>query len=248
MEILKAMNCLILCGGKATRLLGVNGERPKCLVKINDRSLLANLIVGMNPKFSRFAISYHENKQLIVDTLRGELEDEIFSKIDFFQDVRQAGTAVATLDFAKVTKGEIAVLNGDTMYSNFDFILPENMANNAAVICTSKQPVNRSGVLTYCNETGLVKYKKNRYSSSKNIDDVNNGIILLGRDFFDSIENPSNVESGSLEGLLLDRQTASQLHLKTIKLKTRFLDFGDPDTYENATARFNEFNDATIVD
>jgi len=214
-------------------------------VKINDRSLLANLIDGVKDKFSKITVSYFNKRQLIIETLRSDLEVESFKKIEFFKDVKQTGTAVATLDFAKVNQGELAVLNGDTMYSHFDFVLPKNIANNEAVICTSKQIVNRSGIITYCQETGLVRYTKNRHTSSNRIDYVNNGIILLGKSFIDYIGNCLDVTQVSLESLLLDRQGTSQLQLKTVELDTQFIDFGDPDTYENAVMRFKEFKDAT---
>ena len=71
------MDCVILCGGKSSRLRGANGE-SKILLLFGDKSLIAHIFLKMRHIFKRVFIACKENQRdLIEKSLKnfGESQD-----------------------------------------------------------------------------------------------------------------------------------------------------------------------------
>ena len=76
----------ILCGGKATRLEGINGLMPKCLLRVDGMSVLGRLIYGLEQYLSRITVSFAGDVRIYKETLSAELSAAVMDKINFEYD------------------------------------------------------------------------------------------------------------------------------------------------------------------
>ena len=60
------MDCVILCGGKSSRLRGANGE-SKILLPFGDKSLIAHIFLKMRGIFKRIFIACKDNQRDLIE-------------------------------------------------------------------------------------------------------------------------------------------------------------------------------------
>ena len=166
----------ILCGGKASRLQGVNGILPKCLLKVHGRSVLGHLIHHLGPKLDRITVSYHKDKQVFTDILASELEASLLLKLNFENDLCQEGTALAVQRHQVMLDTALSVVNGDTLYDDYKDIIPPDIARNQIIFSTSFQNVDRAGEVTRNKINNMIELSKNRNGGLSHKGRVTNGV------------------------------------------------------------------------
>ena len=59
------MNFFILCAGLGKRIRKYSGQKPKCLIKFNNKELLSHWIDGINSKKNKILINKHYGTKYI---------------------------------------------------------------------------------------------------------------------------------------------------------------------------------------
>jgi NDP-sugar pyrophosphorylase family protein len=233
---------LILCGGKASRLKGVNGDLPKCLLKVHDRSVLGHLIYWLSPKLDRITISYFRDSQLFVDTLQCELDENILAKVQYENDPFQEGTASAVQRYQGRPGQALIIINGDTLYDDASTITPESIGVSEVVFSTSYQAVDRAGEIIMNKDKNTIEYSKNRDGGVSHKGWVTNGILGLGTDAFDVFRNVELRVGDSLENCLLDLQYDDRVQAVLHNSSSKFMDIGVPEEFLNADESFTRLS------
>jgi NDP-sugar pyrophosphorylase family protein len=83
------MKAVILAAGQGTRIRAVHGERPKCLIKVDDETILDHQIDGLSKAgIDEIAIVVGYEKQQIIRHVRrrsgGALKNPFHRKSDLF--------------------------------------------------------------------------------------------------------------------------------------------------------------------
>lgn len=108
------LNILILAGGLGKRM---KSEIPKVLHKINDKSMLSNIIIKVsNLDINKIYVVLGKYRQIIQDTLRQEIP-ELYDNINFVIQENALGTGHTIIcakdQIPNEEKTSLLVLNGD---------------------------------------------------------------------------------------------------------------------------------------
>ena len=81
------MKAVILAAGQGTRIRAVHGERPKCLIEVNDKTILDHQIDGlMEAGIEQIAIVVGYEKQQIIGHVQGRARAARTPKIEFIEN------------------------------------------------------------------------------------------------------------------------------------------------------------------
>ena len=94
----------------------------------------------------------------------------------------------------------LAVINGDTLYSSFDDVIPATHDAGEIVFSCSFEVVDRAGAIIIDPVTNRMSIKKNRAGGEDGQDWVTNGTLVIGSDVF-----------SYLQGLLVNRAIALKI-------------------------------------
>ena len=229
---------IILCGGKATRLKGVNGILPKCLLKVHGRSVLGHLIYHLSSKLDNITLSYHKDKKIILETLQQELEESLLSKLVFENDPSQEGTALAVQRHHSRVNRALTVVNGDTLYDDFTNIIPPTIETNVIVFSTSYQRVDRAGEVTVNKTSKTIEFSKNRDGGLNHEGWVTNGVISIGSGALDIFKSKKLAVNTSIEKSLFELQHDRKISARLHNTDAKFMDIGVPEEFLNADVSF----------
>ena len=238
MEYMLGADGIILCGGKATRLKGVNGTLPKCLLKVHGRSVLGHLIYHLSSKLDNITLSYHKDKNIILEALRLELDESLLSKLIFENDPSQEGTALAVQRHHSRIDRALTVVNGDTLYDDFNNIIPLIIETNTIIFSTSYQRVDRAGAVTINKTSKMIEFSKNREGGLNHEGWVTNGIISIGSGALNIFKSKKLEAGTSIEKSLLELQHDRKISARLHNTGAKFMDIGVPEEFLNADASF----------
>jgi NDP-sugar pyrophosphorylase family protein len=132
------MDCLILCGGRATRLGPLAADRPKVLMDVNGRPFLDHLLRFYGPHADR------------VFLLAGHLSDQLATyasqRVEVVVEPAPLDTGGALLSVLDRASSRFLVANGDTLFVGLD--LPSFLAAAAdapATIAVARGPTAGRG-------------------------------------------------------------------------------------------------------
>lgn len=231
---------LILCGGKATRLRGINGGVPKCLLRIDGKPILTHLINNLGREFDRITVSYAGSLEIYSSAIVDELEAGLANRLIFAHDEKQHGTAHAVQMHSDQAAASVTVVNGDTIFSDYSGLLPDAVGTDEIVLSTSFQTVGRAGAVQQNIETGKIDFKKERDGGITQTNWVTNGVITFGASALRQFCTETVPQGLSLENAALSLQTRHELTFTLYQAKTRFLDIGVPDDFTNAETKYRE--------
>jgi NDP-sugar pyrophosphorylase family protein len=106
------MDCLILCGGQATRLGTLAAERPKVLMNVHGRPFLDHLLRFYGPHADRvFLLAGHLGEQLA---------PYASARVEVVVEPARLDTGGAILNVLDRVSSRFAVANGDTLFVGLD--------------------------------------------------------------------------------------------------------------------------------
>jgi NDP-sugar pyrophosphorylase family protein len=224
----KKIRAFILCGGRATRLKGLNGDLPKPLMKIHGEPIIAYLLRGIANLFQEIIICHAHSPSLYLEHLHGHVPEHILHSISYEKDTEMKGTAFAAQRYLPIDNNFSAVLNGDTLFSNYHCLIPSEINANEVIFSTSSQKIGRSNLFFQDPENLMFSVKQNRHGKSKNLGIVSNGLIFMGPDAVRIFKRFKLSSSESLELALFRLQGHSGLLFSNHSSQNEFLDFGTP--------------------
>lgn len=228
----------ILCGGRATRLKGLNKHQPKALTKIQGRSLLSILIENIATRVDEIYISHAGQKETYLNALETELSNVLLNKLQFVLDDVQQGTALAVRDFEILTDNHFCVLNGDTIYNDYEDIFPDVIHPNEVIFSTSVQTIGTGGVISVNKITKQLHYEKNRDDINLGSGEITNGVISLGCNVMKTLGGVEINQGKSIEKFLLENQNNNELSFRLHQTRARFLDIGIPETFNHVDMKY----------
>lgn len=235
-----SMMLIILCGGKATRLKGVNKHLPKALLKVMGQSVLTRLVQGFKGYSDELIISCASDRSLYEICVKQELYPDLASRITYDIDQDQIGTAYAAQKCDFSSEKAVTVVNGDTLFGDFASLMPRTVEANEIIFSTSYQSVGRSGVVSVSPETGIISVEQDRLGHSDKAGWVTNGVISMGHRAAGVFKRTSLLQFEGLEAALLRLQSEKSCNFRLHQSATKFVDFGVPEQFLNADKYFSE--------
>lgn len=232
--MIKDTDCLILCGGKGSRLKELTGNIPKPMIRIGKRVFLDILIGYLHSAgFKRFILGLGYG----ADYIREYYSKNKLAGIEivFSKESRPLGTGGAVKKAGRLIKSEdFMVINGDSfsdfsLRGFFDFykkkkakvaILLKEMKDNKDYGFVA---VNANSEVTLFNEK--VQRKKNSY--------INSGVYLFNKEIFSVMPKKPVF---SLEYDFFPKIIGKGVY--GYKGKSLFIDIGTPERYRKAKNYF----------
>lgn len=237
----KQIKAFILCGGRATRLQGLNGDLPKSLMKVDRMPVIAHLLLSIEHLFNEIFICHAHQPSVFDEHLKQHLSKHLLRSISYKKDLEINGTAFAVQRYLPTGDSDWAVFNGDTLFSNYQRLLPKNIDRREVVFSTSRQKIGRSNVLSQNSQSSEYIVHQNRHGTSEKVGNVSNGIIFLGPDVIRIFKQFELHPSESLERALLRFQSCPEAIFSSHSSESQFLDFGTPSEFTNAESRSSQF-------
>ena len=155
----KELTIVILCGGKGLRLRPLTKTQPKPLIKINDKSILENIINHfLNYKIKNFIIATGYKNKLIDDFIKKK-----FKKYNI-KTIYTGINSDIILRLEKISKysnNNFLVCYGDTMLDiNLNKYIKFYLKNKKKILVASYQLKSSFGILDIKKNNDVVNFKE----------------------------------------------------------------------------------------
>jgi D-glycero-alpha-D-manno-heptose 1-phosphate guanylyltransferase len=228
--------CIILAGGKGTRLQSVISEIPKCMADVAGKPFLFYLLKYLeawNFKHIVLALGYKSN--IIEDWL---LSQKFHFEITCVIENKPLGTGGAVkLALSKTISDQSCVMNGDSFFKiNIENLFRLNMSERSDISLALKPMKNfvRFGTVMLDESSRIISFREKSFCESGLI---NGGIYIIKKNALDSFdaEVPFSLETDFLMVNILVK------HITGYVEDAYFIDIGIPDDYKQANLDFQKF-------
>ena len=236
------VNCVVLAGGRGTRLQESVPDRPKVMALVNGRPFIAYLLDQLNSAgLGRIIICTGymaaEIERNIPRNYRGM--EIIYSREDEI-----LGTAGAVKNSARYFSGkDILVLNGDSFFE-YDlrhfFQWHKKKKARISILLTEVENVNRYGRIKTDAQGRITEYFEKETRSQRGL--INAGIYLITDKIVDNIQPDKYC---SFENEIFPSHIGEGLY--GCLQFGRFLDIGTPESYKMAGAFINDVTSVNTV-
>ncbi len=187
----KIVQAIILAAGKSTRTLPLTENKPKSLLKIANRSILAHNLDALQGLVREAIIvvgfEAHQVKQRI-----GYRSGTI--NITYAEQLQQLGTAHALKTAETKAKERFIILMGDDLYSKTD--IKKCLGYDKCVMAQKVEDISQFGSVKEKNKMLLEITEK---SPMKREGLANTGLYVLGKEIFPAIKQVKKSERGEFE-------------------------------------------------
>ncbi len=214
--------CIILCGGKGTRIRSIT-EDQKCMLEFSGKPFLSILLNDLNLSlFDRVFLAAGHKADDLNDLNFSEIQDSV----EIVEEKTPLGTGGAINNIVKKTNFKnYLVMNGDTY----------QLGKTPSQIISIKKPNKMNvGVSLMGNSSRYSIVKKNKSvlkfvkpTKPKEKLWVLNGIFNLQRELFSNVIE----ENFSLE-YLFNKNNFLHREVKIVKFPKGFIDFGVPEDFK----------------
>ncbi len=219
--------CVILAGGRGTRLSTVVSDVPKPMAPIDGRPFLARMIEYLEARgFARVVLSVGFKHQMIVDyfgTRHGSI------RVEYSIEHEPLGTGGAILQALQEVEGyPVFIMNGDSFIDvEHRRMLEQHEKEESLLTIAVKQVVDvgRSGRLEL-NGTSVRRFN----DVSAGPGHINTGVYLASTDLSHRLSDEG--KKFSFEATL--RHRAAELPISAYKSDGYFIDIGIPADFERA--------------
>jgi|TARA_B110001469_G_C9644087_1_gene324804 bifunctional UDP-N-acetylglucosamine pyrophosphorylase / glucosamine-1-phosphate N-acetyltransferase len=208
---MRNLTVLVLAGGLGKRM---KSTIPKVLHKINDKSILSNILIKVNKLENVFIkVVVGKYHQLIKETLKDEIPN-IESNLEYIFQEYSLGTGHALLcsiPNLRTLNGNILILNGDapliTISTLTNMINTFNQNSIYSGLIASITPDSPKGYgRLYCHDDTVLKIveEKDCTEEQREIKNVNAGIYLFDNNTLMKYLNKLNNKNAQKEYYLTD--------------------------------------------
>lgn len=225
--------CIILAGGKGTRLQSVVNDVPKCMAKVANEPFLKHVFDYLEKQhFQHVVLALGYKAQSIIDWLNTQQRD---FKISYVVEQEALGTGGA-IQFAssKIIGDEMLILNGDTFFNiPTDTLFEVHKLKQADISLGLKPMINfdRYGTVNCNKDERIIKFNEKKQTKEGLI---NGGVYLVNKKIFDKLNLPQKF---SFEQEILEiKLDALAIYGQTFD--NYFIDIGVPSDFEKANTDF----------
>ena len=229
-EFKNNLSVLILCGGKGLRLRPLTKDLPKPLIKINEKSILENII--------QYFIKYKVTNFIIATGYKSKLIDKFFKNKFKKKKIKIVYTGLNSDIVNRLKKSTeysnffLLVCYGDTMIDiNFDKYIKFYLSNIEKITIASYQLKSSFGILDIEKKDNVINFKE------KPILDIwfNVGYFIFSRDKFKYFKKFKRFKK------LLEFLAKKKL-MKTYKHKGKHITVNTLEELEKAKQQIKKFN------
>jgi D-glycero-alpha-D-manno-heptose 1-phosphate guanylyltransferase len=235
MEHITNMECIILAGGLGTRLRGTIGDYPKCMAEVNGKPFLHYIFQYLiAQQCSRVILSLGYKHEVITEWLKTEyLPFEVNHVIE--QQPLGTGGGIQ-LAMQKAATTDVAVLNGDTMFSvDLAGLFQFHREKKAATTLALKEmyDFDRYGVVN-TDENGCVISFEEKQARKEGL--INGGVYIINKEALLDKHLPEKLsfEKDYLEAFV------SEQRFFGYRDSSYFIDIGIPQDYQQAQEDFKK--------
>lgn len=229
------MECIVLAGGLGTRLQGVIGQYPKCMALVNGKPFLHYIFRYLEEQnCTRVILSLGFKHEVVIEWLAKET---CRFAIDHVIEYEPLGTGGGiSLAMTKATEDNVAVLNGDTMFSvDLPSLFQFHTVKQADTTLALKEMFDfeRYGVVKTNDLDCITAFEEKSHQEHGYI---NGGVYIVNKDslFAKSLPAKYSFEKDYFETYL------AEAGFFGYKSEAYFIDIGIPEDYQKAQEDFKE--------
>lgn len=225
--------CIILAGGRGTRLQSVVNDVPKCMAEVTNVPFLQHLFDYLEKeRFEHLILALGYKSDIIIDWLD---KQHYNFRTSYVVENEALGTGGAIqFAFSKVISDRALVLNGDTFFNiDTDSLYQSHEKNGADISIALKPMINfdRYGTVNCDREGRIIKFNEKK-QTDKGL--INGGVYLVNKYIFSKLNLP---EKFSFEKYVLETQL-DRLTINGEVFEKYFVDIGIPSDFEKANVDF----------
>lgn len=225
--------CIILAGGKGTRLQSVVNDVPKCMAQVANIPFLQHLFDYLaKERFEHLILALGYKADIITDWLNTQSYN---FRVSYVVENDALGTGGAIqFAFPKVVSNQALILNGDTFFNINTDALYQSHGKNGADISMALKPMtnfDRYGTVN-CDQKGRIIKFNEKEQTDKGL--INGGVYLVNKNIFSKLNLP---EKFSFEKDILETQL-DRLTIYGEVFDKYFVDIGIPSDFEKANVDF----------
>ena len=153
------LTVVILCGGKGMRLRPLTKQLPKPLIKINNKSILENII--------KYFLKYKITNFIIATGYKSEIIDQFIKKKFKKQDIKTIYTGLDSDIITRLQKSSeyskkhLLVCYGDTMVDiNLDKYIQFYLSNTKKITMASYQLTSSFGIIDIGKNDNVIDFNE----------------------------------------------------------------------------------------
>ena len=228
--------CLILCGGKGTRLKQRTKKIPKVLAKIKKKPFLHYQLkwLEMQKILKVYLLTKYRSK--LIEKFVNENKNNYKLEIIIFKEKQFLGTGGSLKNFYKSTQlnSNFLVINGDTFFNikKIKYFFNFHLSNNHKITIGASKIFkgNRYGEIIR-NKNKFIKIVSN--NNMKNTKLVFAGLIIIKLNYLLKIKE--NIFQ--LEDFLNSSKVSKKVKIYCFKNKPFFYDFGTIESYDAVSSK-----------
>ena len=231
----------ILCAGKATRLYPITLDSPKCLLLVDDKNTVLDLIIDWLEKheIKKHICNAFWKKELIVEFVKNSTKNILVSEEEDI--LGTFGGIVNAIDFLD---NQICVVYGDVVTNaNLKQLFEQHEKTNADItILSGKSETPWTGGVLFCDNKNRVQKiieKPSKEECTSNL--INAGIIIINKNVIEKYKNDNlfDIAKDFLPRCIEDK---IKVYHQEIGDDDYFIDMGTFVNYEKLKKLFYDYN------
>ena len=218
----KNISFILLVGGLSSRIKHIFPNKPKSLIKIENKPFLYWLIKDIERlKFRNIIYATGHQSEQIEEWVNNNEFKNLNQKI--VKEKIQLGTAGSIFNLIRYCKNNLIVLNGDSFLNGGIKKLVEsiNLKYSFSLVCHYMKKTNRFGTILFNKENQLIDFREKKFMGAGYI---NSGIYFFKKEKL--IEYKKNGYM-SLENELIPNMIKNNEKINVIQVKRpKFFDIG----------------------
>lgn len=232
-----APDCVVICGGKGTRLVRRGEGVAKSMVPLRGRPMIQHIVDAWRPLVGRFIF--------VVDHLGDQVADHV-STLDIRADIvheqgngRGIANALAVAEGSVETRRFVMVL-GDCVHRG-DFLFPPGMSQGVGVYRTAEDDDIRRSYSVIHDDRMRISQVVEKPKEVPN-DLCGTGFYFFELNVFEHIaDTPPSALRGQVEITdVLQHMVCAKLPLSAVRLQGQYLNVTYPADVQRAEAMFKE--------
>ena len=186
------LECVIMAGGKGSRLYPLTQNTPKPLLPVNNIPNIIKILAAVNKcKIKKAVIT----TGYLGDELKKNIGSNVYDvEIKYAHEEKPLGSAGGVKNAAKYTTGDLLVISGDAVFEGeLSDMIKRHYKSSAdlTVACTEMEDTSRFGVLVTDKDGRITSFCEKPKKGECDSRLVNIGIYIISREIIDSL--PENI-------------------------------------------------------
>ncbi len=187
------LECIIMAGGKGSRLYPLTQKTPKPLLPVNNIPNVVKILAEVNRcKIKKAVIT----TGYLGDELKKNIGNNIYDvEIKYAQEEEPLGSAGGVKNASKYTSGDLLVISGDAVFEgDLSDMIKRHYESGAdlTIACTEVEDTSRFGVLVTDSSGRIVRFCEKPSEGECDSRLVNIGIYIISREIIEAL--PENTK------------------------------------------------------